>query len=109
LICDEGSTEMGGIYGVVEGDLDKAVLVRLLGVIKADLRFDEIYVKRGRSNILSKMNGYKKAAASIPCSVWIVLVDLDRDECAPALQRRYGAGASSGFVLRIAVHAVSWG
>ena len=106
LTSDGEAAEMGGIYGVVEGDLDKAVLEKLLIAIKKGLRFENVYVKRGRRSILSKIDGYKEAAANIPCSVWIVLVDLDRDECAPALQKRYGAGASSGFVLRIAVRAV---
>ena len=106
MTSDGEAAEMGGIYGVVEGDLDKVVLAKLLGAIKESLRFEDVYVKRGRSSILTKINGYKEAAANIPCSVWIVLVDLDRDECAPALKEEYGADAPSGFVLRIAVRAV---
>ncbi|HKI03856.1 MAG TPA: hypothetical protein VKK31_17885 [Thermoanaerobaculia bacterium] len=52
------------------------------------------------------MNGYDNAARFGP---WLVLVDLDRDECAPALHRLWLPDPKPLMLFRIAVRTIeSW-
>ena len=86
----------------VEGDLDEAVLRRILDHLGISLR--AVYGRKGKRFLLQSLNGYNNAARYAP---WIVLVDLDRDcDCAPPCVEKWLARPSSGMCFRIAVRSI---
>jgi hypothetical protein len=89
---------------VVEGLLDEAVIRRLADNL--GLSLGPIHVKNGKDQIRLHLRGYNNAARRAP---WLVLVDLDRDECAPALQRLWLPEPAPYMCFRIAIRSVeSW-
>ena len=87
-----------------EGDLDYAVARRLLGDV--GLEWDRVAPARGRESLLNKLAGYNRAAAH---EHWLVLIDLDRDQCAPTLLREWIPAPADGMVVRVAVREIeSW-
>lgn len=89
------------VSGAVEGEVDEAVFARL--VISAGGAPRPPYGKHGRQTLLSHLHGYNLAAARTP---WLVLVDLDDDDCAPDLIARYLPRPSPLMAFRVAVREV---
>jgi hypothetical protein len=89
----------------VEGDLDERIAVRLVeeagGVVHL------VHGKLGKPWLQKQIGGYRHAARH---ARWFVLVDLDRDSCAPALRDEWGVdGGVKGLCFRVAVRSVeSW-
>jgi hypothetical protein len=89
------------ICAAVEGKTDKVVVERLIAHVGADP--GPVYVAEGKPNLKKRIAGYNQAARH---SLWLVLVDLDRDGCAPSLRVAWLPEPSSGLCFRVAVHAV---
>lgn len=91
------------VLGAVEGDLDKAVLQRLIE--DAGAVVGPIHGGKGKQHLLSRLNGYNAAAAHDP---WLVMVDLNGEaDCAPQARDKWlPAGPSQHMCFRIAVKAV---
>jgi hypothetical protein len=90
------------ITGAVEGDLDEALLRRILDYIGVSL--GAVYGRKGKRFLLQSINGYNNAARYAP---WIALVDLDRDcDCAPPCAQKWLARPSARMCFRVAVRAV---
>ena len=95
---------MTTITAVVEGALDEAVIRRLIS--DAGGAVARIIIAGGRANLLGRISGYANAARFEP---WIILCDLDQDECAPSLLNQYASAHPSTLCFRIAVRSVeSW-
>ncbi|MBK8179675.1 MAG: hypothetical protein IPK67_12470 [Planctomycetes bacterium] len=91
---------------VVEGDLDEAVLRSVAQHI--DVPVGRVHGKRGRDAIEQRIASYQRAARAMR-SPWMVLIDLDRDECAPRIRRSLLPEPSEFLELRVAVREVeSW-
>lgn len=92
------------IRAAVEGRLDEAVVRRLA----ADAGMDVVNVYRtdGRADLISRIPGYAAAARRDP---WLVLCDLDQDECAPTLVASAVQNPPDLFCFRVAVRSIeSW-
>lgn len=91
--------------GAVEGLVDEAILRRL--VREAGAEVGAVFGKEGKDQLLRKgLRGYNNAARRSP---WIVLVDLDREECAPSFLRRWLPDPAPFMLFRIAVRtAEAW-
>lgn len=85
----------------VEGDLDSVVARRLLAEVGA--AEGRVYILGGKQKLHQRLPAYNRAAKMEP---WLVLVDLDRDECAPRLRQEWLADQSPNLCLRIAVRAM---
>jgi hypothetical protein len=85
----------------VEGEIDEAVARKLIlhvGAIPGT-----VYGKQGKSHLRKRIAGYNQAARNQP---WLVLVDLDRCSCAPALVQKWVPQPSPYLCLRVAVYEV---
>jgi hypothetical protein len=90
------------LSGAVEGDLDEAVLHRI--VRQAGLSLAKIYGRQGKTSLLRAIRGYNAAAHH---ASWIVLVDLDRDcECAPPCARRWLPDPAPHMCFRLVVRSI---
>ena len=89
------------ISGAVEGILDQAVFERLVASVGADV--GNVFPTGGKARLLAKVQGFNKAARFGP---WLVLVDLDREECAPPFRRRFLRSVAPNMAFRVAVRAV---
>jgi hypothetical protein len=90
------------VSGAVEGDLDEAVLHRV--VHEAGLTLANVYGRQGKASLLRAICGYN-AAARHAC--WVVLVDLDRDcECAPPCARRWLPDPAPYMCFRLVVRSI---
>jgi hypothetical protein len=90
------------ITAAVEGDLDEAVLRRILNC--AGMSLGSVYGRKGKTALLQSIGGYNNAARYAP---WIVLVDLDKDNlCPPAFLQKWLAQPSAQMCFRIAVRAI---
>jgi hypothetical protein len=90
------------VTGAVEGDLDEALLRRILDHVGMSLL--AVYGRKGKRFLLQSINGYNNAARYAP---WIVLVDLDRDcDCAPPCVQKWLATPSARMCFRVAVRAI---
>jgi hypothetical protein len=90
------------LNAAVEGDLDEAVLRRL--VSEAGLGLGSVYGKTGKDHLRQRIRSYNHAARIAP---WIVLVDLDREaDCATSLREAWLADPAPNLLLRVAVRAV---
>ena len=90
------------VTAAVEGDLDEALLRRILDHVGMSVR--AVYGRKGKRFLLESINGYNNAARYAP---WIVLVDLDRDcDCAPPCAQKWLATPSARMCFRVAVRAV---
>jgi hypothetical protein len=92
---------------VAEGLLDEQVLRHLLAQSGRDFAPGVCYGKRGRDHLAQNIGRFNQAAVHHP---FIVLADLENDECPPSLIRQWlPRGCHSNLVLRIAVRKVeSW-
>jgi len=90
--------------GAVEGDLDEAVLCRLL--VHVGAKPGTIYGRQGKGFLKKNIQGYNNAARFMP---WVVLVDLDACDCPPALINTWLPRPQPLIRLRVAVREVeSW-
>jgi len=88
------------ITAAVEGDVDEAVLRRVL----VGLNLGNVYGKEGKQRLLQRLGGYNYAARHSP---WVVLIDLNGDfSCAPEFMRNLLPNSSERMCLRVAVRAV---
>lgn len=91
---------------VVEGDLDEVVINKLIPRYAPKIEIGTTYPMEGRSQIKKKIGSYNQAAKVIP---YLVLVDLDQDECAPILVKNWVPNKHPQLLLRVAVRQVeSW-
>jgi hypothetical protein len=90
------------ITGAVEGDLDEAVLRRVVG--GAGLSLGTIHGRKGKRFLLQAINGYNNAARFSP---WIVLVDLNGDGgCAQECVGQWIPNRAPHMCFRVAVRTV---
>jgi hypothetical protein len=90
------------VTGAVEGDLDEAVLRRILADYGITLGL--VHGRRGKAFLLQCLNGYNNAAKFAP---WVVLVDLDRDcVCATSCVRQWLNNPAPQMCFRIAVRSI---
>jgi hypothetical protein len=90
------------VSAVVEGDVDEAVLRRLIE--SAGAVAGPVYGKMGKDHVRRQIRGYNHAARLAP---WLVLVDLDREaDCAPTLRRAWLPDPAPQLCFRVAVRAV---
>jgi hypothetical protein len=92
----------------VEGLLDEKVLRQVIAGVAADrFRVTACYGKRGRDELAKGIPRFNQAAHIQP---FIILADLERDDCAPAVRNTWlPQGAHPNLLLRIAVRKVeSW-
>lgn len=89
----------------VEGELDERVAMRL--VEEAGGSVYQVHGKRGKPWLRRQIGGYRNAARR---ARWFVLVDLDRDACAPGLRADWVLGGDvETLCFRVAVRSVeSW-
>jgi hypothetical protein len=89
----------------VEGDTDAAVLTRLIEEVGCSR--GQIYGRRGKEFLRSRISRYNSAAKFSP---WVVLVDLDEiHDCAPALRGQWLPEPAQMMCFRVAVREVeSW-
>lgn len=86
----------------VEGNLDEAVLRRLIGDSGAML--GSVYGRKGKNHIRDKIQGYNNAANF---HQWIVMVDLDEDaSCAPDLRNQWLPAPAPHMLFRVAVREI---
>ena len=90
------------VQAAVEGDLDAAVIARLLAEVGSSVGL--VYGRNGKPHLLQKIKAWNNAARFVP---WVVLVDLDRDcECAPPCRQRWLPQSAPHMCFRIAVRTV---
>jgi hypothetical protein len=90
------------VTGAVEGDVDEAVLRRVLKHVGLSLGI--VHGREGKQKLLQRLGGYNNAARFAP---WVVLVDLGGDcPCAPPCVQAWLPAPSSQMCLRVAVRAV---
>jgi len=86
----------------VEGNLDEAVLKKLLASVGIEVAY--VYGKRGKDHLRGNIKRYNQAAKH---ERWVVLVDLNNNaECPPPFIASWLPIRNSNLQLRIAVHAV---
>lgn len=89
------------VQGAVEGDVDEAVLSRL--VVHAGGEVGTVFGRKGKDHLRNRVNGYNSAAHR---SLWMVLVDLDHQRCAPLLTRTWLPHPSQSMCFRVAVREI---
>src|SRR5450759_378961 len=95
---------MLSISGAVEGFLDQAVFERL--VLHVGGSPGRVFGMHGRPHLLERLRGYNAAALHAP---WLVLVDLDRDQCASLLISKWLPDPAPHMCFRIAIRSIeSW-
>jgi hypothetical protein len=90
------------ITGLVEGEVDQAVLSRL--VAEAGATLGDVHGKSGKNHLLGQLERYNHAARLAP---WVALVDLDRDaDCAAAFRAKHLPKAAPLMCFRVVIQAV---
>ena len=90
------------VNGAVEGDVDEAVLLRLVGLVGATP--GPVFGKTGKEDLLKRLRGYNAAARHHP---WLVLVDLDdADECAPPYREEQLPDPAPNMCFRVVVREI---
>jgi hypothetical protein len=84
-----------------EGVTDAAVARRLISEVGTAP--EVVQGLQGKDNLLARLPGFNQAAKLSP---WLVLVDLDQDECAPALLRRWLSEPARLMCFRVVVRSV---
>lgn len=85
----------------VEGDIDEAVALRLVRHVGA--KAGTAYGKAGKDHLRRRIRGYNEASRRSP---WLVIVDLDQEDCGPALRRSWLSEVSPSLCFRVAVREV---
>jgi hypothetical protein len=90
------------VTGAVEGDVDEAVLRRVLEHV--GLSLGAVHGRAGKQKLLQHLSGYNNAARFAP---WVALIDLDSDcPCAPPCVQEWLRMPSRLMCFRVAVRAV---
>lgn len=89
------------IAAAVEGATDEAVVRRIID--HAGGQVETVYGKRGKDHLRQKIAGYNNAACYAP---WIVLVDLDSENCAAQLRGAWLHAPAPLLCFRVAVREV---
>jgi hypothetical protein len=90
------------ISAAVEGDVDEAVVRRL--ILQAGAQPGAVYGKVGKAALRARINGYNHAARRAP---WVVLVDLNGDaDCAPPLRRDWLPAPAPRLCFRVVVRQI---
>jgi hypothetical protein len=90
------------VTGAVEGDVDEAVLRRVLKHV--GLSLGVVHGREGRQRLLQRLGGYNNAARF---AQWVVLVDLNGDcPCALPCVQAWLPAPSQQMCFRVAVRAV---
>jgi len=88
----------------VEDVLSEAVARRLLASTNRDYEVGRCYMRHGKDYLHRLIAGFNNAAKGTP---FLVLTDLDRDECAPALIRSWlDEPLHANLLFRVAVKEV---
>ncbi len=85
----------------VEGPVDEVALRRIAESVGTDV--GTVYVAEGKGKLVKRLLGFNAAAQYAP---WIVLIDLNSAECAPALLTAILPDPSGGMTCRVAVRAI---
>lgn len=85
----------------VEGLIDEAVTRRLIEHVGGEV--GRVYPRGGKSHLTDRLRAYNQAANH---AAWLILIDLDTSECAPALRGALMPDAASLMCFRIAVREV---
>jgi len=98
-------TNSPGVNIAVEGELDEAVLKKVLASV--DIKVANVFGKRGKNNLKENAPRYNQAAQY---GRWVILVDLNNDaECSPPFIDSWLPLRNQNLQLRVAVRAVeSW-
>lgn len=92
------------MYVTVEGDLDAAVMRRLLSDLR--LPITRLDAEGGRSKIKTRVPKLLEAAQRVR---WLVVVDLDDDDCPPTLMKQWNIPTDAHLIFRVVTRAVeSW-
>ena len=89
------------LSAAVEGILDDAVVRRLAEDV--DVPINAVHICGGKLQLKQKVGAYNHAADLWP---WILLVDLDREECAPNLRAAWLPAPNKWMCFRVAVREV---
>ena len=89
------------ISAAVEGVVDEAVVRKLIA--HAGATPGDVYGRQGKSFLRQKIAAYNNAARHAP---WVVLVDLDNEDCAPPLRNAWLPQPAPHLCFRIAVREV---
>lgn len=89
------------ISGAVEGLVDEAILKRLVEDSGAEP--GPVHGKHGKAHLRRHIGGYNNAARF---SRWMVLVDLDTDDCAPIVVAEWLPHLAPHMCFRVAVREV---
>ncbi|KAA0221666.1 hypothetical protein EDS67_28165 [candidate division KSB1 bacterium] len=88
----------------VEGYLDEQVLRQLVKQSGKPFTAGVCYGKRGKDHLCDNVKRFNFAARHVP---FIILTDLDNEECSPGLIKRLlPESRSQNLLLRVAVHEV---
>jgi hypothetical protein len=99
---NEGMADGLSVNIAVEGDLDEAVLKKLLVSIKIEV--GNVYGKHGKDALKQNVRRYNQAAQF---GRWVILVDLNSDaECAPPFLDSWLPARNQNLQLRVAVRTV---
>jgi hypothetical protein len=82
----------------VEGPSDEAALRQISGSLGIEI--GEVYGRNGKSNVAKSLLGFNYAARHEP---WIVIIDLDKEECVVSTLKTLLPEPSNFMCLRIAV------
>jgi hypothetical protein len=90
------------VYAAVEGKVDEAVVRKLID--HAGGSAGDVHVKQGKRNLKKRIPAYIQAAHYYR---WLVLVDLDKEQCAPKLKDAWiPQMPPAQFCFRVAVREV---
>jgi hypothetical protein len=89
------------LTGAVEGPIDEVVLRQVVDCVSRQV--EVVYVTEGKPNLLRRLAGFNQAARHTP---WIVVIDLNGAECAPAHVAECLPSPEEHMVFRVAVRAI---
>jgi hypothetical protein len=86
------------VTAAVEGPSDEAALRQIAGTLGVEL--GEVYGRNGKIQVVRSLGGYNYAAKHEP---WIVLIDLDNEDCVVSALNTWLPEPSGLMCLRVAV------
>jgi len=93
------------VHIAVEGDLDEWVARKMIAHIRVEDDLScRVFGKRGKTYLQERIHNYNQAAHKN--TLWFVLIDLDRNDCAPALRNRWLPQPAATMCFRIAVRSI---
>jgi hypothetical protein len=91
-----------GVNIAVEGELDEAVLKKVLASV--DIEVVNVFGKRGKNNLKENVPRFNQAAQY---GRWVILVDLNNDaECPPPFVNSWLPSRNQNLQLRVAVRTI---